>query len=203
MCCATGGSAAELGALLQPHSCAAARSLTPPPFLDEDPFLYIDPRGNWHSESTPAGKGARGGAVHVVFSSFTLPLLPPPQLVLYHVYRTGPVGGDAHNCLPGHDGSVVSGLFFSIDGYTWATVSSSPYGNVVDLTDGTQQLLTTRERPKLLFNAAGEPTHLSNGVCPSPGGFNTPFSCPQVSTGCVDCKYLNWDFTNISPLKIA
>ena len=63
-----------------------------------------------------------------------------------------------------------------------------PYLNVVDLADGTQQLLTTRERPKMIFNEAGEPTHLSNGVCPSPGNFNTPISCPDVSTGCVDCK---------------
>ena len=63
-----------------------------------------------------------------------------------------------------------------------------PYGNVVDLKGGSQQLLTTRERPKMLFNSAGEPTHLFNGVCPSPGNFTTPFSCPTVSTGCVDCK---------------
>ena len=63
-----------------------------------------------------------------------------------------------------------------------------PYLNVVDLADGSSQLLTTRERPKLIFNAAGDPTHLSNGVCPSPGNWNTPISCPEVSTGCVDCK---------------
>lgn len=107
---------------------------------------------------------------------------------MYHVYRTGPRGGDAHNCLPGHDGAVVSGHYFSVDGWTWATSPTSPYGNVIDLADGTQQLLTTRERPKLLFNAAGEPTHLSNGVCPSPGNFNTPFSCPSVATGCVDVR---------------
>jgi len=137
----------------------------------EDPFLYIDARGNWH--------------------------------VIYHVYRTGPVGGDAHNCLPGHDGAVVSGHYFSADGLDWRTSPTMPYGNVVDLDDGSQLLLTTRERPKMLFNAMGEPTHLSNGVCPSPGNFSTPFSCPKVSTGCVDCKYNDWDFTNVSPLQLT
>jgi hypothetical protein len=169
----------------------------------EDPFLYIDARGNFH--------------------------------ILYHVYRTGPVGGDAHNCLPGHDGAVVSGHYFSLDGLKWQTSATMPYGNVIALADGSSQLLTTRERPKMLFNAEGEPTHLSNGVCPSPGGFNTPFSCPTVSTGCVDCKCAcrcargrasrahayasetapsvtlpftslqadnDWDFTNVSPLDI-
>lgn len=63
-----------------------------------------------------------------------------------------------------------------------------PYINVLTLADGSTQLLTTRERPKMVFNAAGDPTHLSNGVCPSPGNWQTPISCPDVSTGCVDCK---------------
>ena len=113
---------------------------------------------------------------------------PPARARVLQVYRTGPRGGDAHNCAPGHDGAVVSGHYFSTDGLAWRTSPTMPYGNVVDLADGSQQLLTTRERPKMLFNAAGEPTHLSNGVCPSPGNFSTPFSCPTVDTGCVDCK---------------
>ena len=89
-----------------------------------------------------------------------------------------------------------------MDGLAWRTSPTMPYGNVVTLADGTTQLLTTRERPKMIFNAAGDPTHLSNGVCPSPGNWNTPVACPEVSTGCVDCKYADWDFTNVSPLKI-
>jgi hypothetical protein len=132
----------------------------------EDPFFFIDPRGQWH--------------------------------IIYHVYRTG--GASAHNCTPGEDGAVVSGHYFSPDGLTWHTSPTMPYINVVDLADGTSQLLTTRERPKMIFNAAGDPTHLSNGVCPSPGNWKTPISCPDVSTGCVDCKYSFWDFTNVSPL---
>jgi len=92
--------------------------------FSEDPFFFIDPRGNWH--------------------------------VLYHVYRTG--GAEAHNCLPGHDGSIVSGHYFSNDGFTWRSSAIEPYGNVIDLSDGTQMLVTTRERPKMIFNAAGDPT---------------------------------------------
>lgn len=134
----------------------------------EDPFFFIDARGNWH--------------------------------ILYHVYRTG--GESAHNCTPGNDGAVVSGHYFSQDGLSWITSPTMPYLNVITLADGTNQLLTTRERPKMIFNSDGEPTHLSNGVCPSPGNWNTPISCPQVQTGCVDCKYNDWDFTNVSPLNI-
>jgi hypothetical protein len=117
--------------------------------------------------------------------------------ILYHVYRTGPVGGDAHNCLPGHDGAVVSGHYFSEDGLAWFTSPTQPYGNTIALDDGSTMLLTTRERPKMLFNAAGEPTHLSNGVCPSPGGFNTPFACPTVSTGCT------FNVHNAAPARCA
>ena len=172
----------------------------------EDPLFWIDARGNFH--------------------------------IIYHVYRTG--GASAHNCTPGNDGAVVSGHYFSRDGFTWRAAGVSPYGNVIDLADGSQQLLTTRERPKFIFNAAGDPTHLSNGVCPSPGNFDTPVSCPEVATGvrgrassaltgmpvdrslrplyrlptlrralssrrikqCVDCKYDDWDFTNVSPLVV-
>jgi hypothetical protein len=134
----------------------------------EDPFFWIDARGNFH--------------------------------VIYHVYRTG--GASAHNCTPGNDGAVVSGHYFSRDGFVWRAAGVAPYGNVIDLADGSQQLLTTRERPKMVFNAAGDPTHISNGVCPSPGNFDTPVSCPEVATGCVDCKYDDWDFTNVSPLAI-
>lgn len=122
---------------------------SPLPGNYEDPFLFIDARGNWH--------------------------------VIYHVYRTG--GISAHTCVPPYDGSVVAGHYFSKDGFVWHAASIAPYGNVIDLVDGSQQLLTTRERPKMIFNAGGDPTHLSNGVCPSPGNFNTPVSCPQVSTG--------------------
>jgi hypothetical protein len=39
-------------------------------------------------------------------------------------------------------------------------------------------------------------THLFNGVC-------SAANCPNgPSTGCVDCKYANWDYTLIQPLAI-
>ena len=81
--------------------------------------------------------------------------------MIYHVYRTG---ASAHNCTPGNDGAVVSGHYFSRDGLTWHAASQSPYGNVIALEGGGRQLLTTRERPKLLFNVAGDPTHLASAA---------------------------------------
>ena len=201
----------------RPSSAAGAGSTlhiaTSPngPFLPANPLPscnnpapWLHSNGTWYvvcnGFSLYSAAGIQGPWVHVtdISASDSTPLpgnYEDPLLfldargnwhVIYHVYRTS--GADAHNCLPGHDGSVVAGHYFSTDGFTWRGARVSPYGNVLQLADGTQQLLTTRERPKLLFNSAGEPTHLSNGVCPSPGNFNTPISYPQVSTGCVDCK---------------
>jgi hypothetical protein len=42
--------------------------------------------------------------------------------------------------------------------------------------------------------AQGRITHLVNGVCSAPACPNGP------PTGCVDCKYANWDYTLIQPL---
>ena len=56
--------------------------------------------------------------------------------------------------------------------------------------------VATRERPKLRFDEHGVPTHLLNGVC-------SVANCPAgPPTGCVDCKYHNWDFTLVAPLDV-
>ena len=57
---------------------------------------------------------------------------------------------------------------FSEDGYTWYLASSDPYDFNLHWTDGTGATLTKkvarRERPHLVFNSAGDPAFLSNGV---------------------------------------
>lgn len=119
----------------------------------EDPFLYVDARGNWH--------------------------------LLFHVY-TLDVPATCVN-------STVSGHWFSPDGLSWTASPTAPFGNNVAFTDGSAMTVATRERPKLLFNSAGEPTHLVNGVT---GGAS---HC--APTPCVNCKYNYWDFTLVQPLN--
>ena len=53
--------------------------------------------------------------------------------------------------------------------------------------------VATRERPKLLFNAAGEPTHLINPVC------SAPQCAPQPA---IDCKNSFHDYTLVVPLAV-
>jgi hypothetical protein len=100
---------------------------------------------------------------------------------------------------------VVSGHYFSADGHRWHASTVAPFGNTVELLAGAkeeqdqeqqqqqqQQLFSTLERPKLLLDQDGNPTHLSNGAC-------TEASCGGP---CANCKYDCMDFTNVSPLDM-
>jgi len=72
----------------------------------------------------------------------------------------------------------------------------SPYGTQVEMSDGTTVTVATRERPKMWFDKNGKKTHLFNGVC-------SAAACPNgPSTGCVDCKYSDWDYTLVQPLDV-
>jgi hypothetical protein len=75
---------------------------------------------------------------------------------LFHVY--------AEVVEPTCASSNVSAHAFSEDGVTWHYSPLQPYTTTVTLTDGTSFITPTRERPKLLFGADGEPTHLFNGA---------------------------------------
>eukprot|EP01047_Picozoa_sp_COSAG01_P036551 COSAG01_NODE_2858_length_6960_cov_31.694797_3_plen_427_part_00 len=110
--------------------------------------------------------------------------------VISHVYR---MDSDAKICTPGHNGSVVSGHYFSEDGHNWHASAVAPFGNTVTLTDNSTQLFSTLERPKLLFDDEGNPTHLSNGAC----------TIPSCGGPCANCKYNCIDFTRVSPLDMA
>jgi hypothetical protein len=75
------------------------------------------------------------------------------------------------------------------------------YFNTANVSDGSVVQMSTRERPKLLFGADGEPTHLYNGVCPTPNCF------PQAA---IQCKVQGlgpqqgyWDHTLVVPLDYS
>ena len=110
--------------------------------------------------------------------------------VLWHVYNYTEHPPHGHECRD----STVSAHSFSTDGITWHTGRTQPYGTTARRADGVTAQFATRERPKLRFDEQGRMTHLLNGVC---GVENCPAGPP---TGCVDCKYANWDFTLVAPL---
>lgn len=69
----------------------------------------------------------------------------------------------------------------------------SPYGTHIHVTGG-DVVVSTRERPKLFFDASGQMTHLFNGVCAAP-------ACPGQAP-CVNCKTHYWDYTLVAPLAV-
>lgn len=112
--------------------------------------------------------------------------------LLYHVYNTHENPPHGHECF----NSTVSAHGFSVDGFTWYTSPTQPYGTQIELTTGETITVATRERPKLYIDSTGRKTHLFNGVC-------SASSCPAgPPTGCVDCKYANWDYTLVQPLVL-
>jgi hypothetical protein len=112
--------------------------------------------------------------------------------LIYHVYNTHENPPHGHECF----NSTVAAHAFSEDGYVWHMSAVPPYGTQVELSDGSVITVATRERPKLYFDESGKKTHLFNGVCSAP-------ACPDgPPTGCVDCKYNNWDYTLIQPLDV-
>ena len=86
----------------------------------EDPYLWIDKRGNWH--------------------------------IINHAYSNLQYNACAT--------SYVSSHFFSTDGKDWAW-SSQPYPHEVQYDDGTSHIYTTLERPSLVLDASGVPTHIT------------------------------------------
>lgn len=76
------------------------------------------------------------------------------------------------------DPTSISGHSFSSDGLAWHTSCVQPYFNTANVSDGSVVQMSTRERPKLIFGPDGEPTHLINGVCP------TPHCPPQAAIQC-------------------
>merc|ERR1712083_964637 len=85
--------------------------------------------------------------------------------LLFHAYETGEPGFTCAN-------STVSAHLFSNDGFLWHTVDVQPFGTQVELVSGGTMLLSTRERPKLLFSSDGQPTHLFSGASAMPNCWN-------------------------------
>ena len=112
--------------------------------------------------------------------------------LLYHVYNTTENPPHGHECV----NSTVSAHAYSLDGFHWFVSPHQPYTTQILLTSGETITVATRERPKLWFDKHGQVTHLFTAVCGAPNCPNGP------PTGCVDCKFDNWDYTLVQPLDV-
>ena len=92
----------------------------------------------------------------------------------------------AYNSSSGRKTALTAGHYFSRDLVTWHASSIAPYTTTVHHTDGSSVTYNSLERPKLLFDRSGEPTHLVNGV-----------SRPGATNG---CKNGDHTFTFVQPI---
>ena len=139
--------------------------------------------------------GAGGGVLGRYEDPFMYQDVRSNWHVIYHVYNVsdGASGGPGA-CL----NATVSGHIFSQDGHSWHPAAAQPYSSQVVLSDGRHITVSTRERPNIFFDAAGQMTHLFNAVCSASGD-----SCAaHTGTGCVDCKYEKWDYNLVAPLAV-
>lgn len=103
---------------------------------------------------------------------------------LFHAFTTDPSPAPPQSCA----GALVSAHAFSGDGgLSWARSDTPPFGNEVALSGGGGPLVVaTRERPKLVLDAARTPIALFTGA-------SAVQTCPPAS--CCGCKYDGWSFT--------
>ena len=113
----------------------------------------------------------------------------------------------SHTGPPRHDADqpsiVVSIHGFSRDGIAWFWSASQPYGSTIHFEDGSSAHHATAERPKLVLNGHGQPTHLINGLTNWPWPCN---GCPakgnsQVCNKCKLTKGKDYTYTIMRRLK--
>lgn len=112
----------------------------------------------------------------------------------HQFFHTYTMSCDTPRCDP----TSISGHSFSQDGLVWYGSCVQPYFNTANVSDGSVVQMSTRERPKLLFNAEGGPIALSNGICPMPNCY--PQAAIQCKVQGIDAHTGYWDHTLIVPL---
>lgn len=112
----------------------------------EDPFV-------WYASSSLGGHNGLGRG---------------PYHMIMHGFRMGMVNRTCANVSPGDAGNAYGAYATAPSPFgPWAFQEARvAYTATVHFSDGTSTCLDRRERPHLLLNDKGLPTHLYNGVCP-------------------------------------
>ena len=86
----------------------------------------------------------------------------------------------------GHQGggyAAAGGHAFSPDGLTWTFSAAPAYYTTVNTSDGQAHQYSRRERPHLVFNGEGAPTHLSTSLWVGPADHTVTFVQAIATTG--------------------
>lgn len=71
-----------------------------------------------------------------------------------------------------HAWDDIGGHAYSEDGFHWTYAPTKAYSTKVTIESGEVIDYGRRERPRLIFDKKGNPTHIVNGACGLPGPFN-------------------------------
>ena len=107
---------------------------------------------------------------------------------------------------------LVSGHAYSTDLETWHySMGRQPFDPSVVYTDGTVQNFSTFERPHLVFDSSGNPTHTVHGVSPVWAQYLDHHPCqvcparPGSQSSCVVCKssqHYSYTYTMTQELEV-
>lgn len=131
-----------------PYEIITSRDITNCTHCQEDPFMWIDKRKNWHV------------LYHRMFDNGT-------DCNGYPSFH--PDGKLPSNPCKSPEGLWSMGHSYSKDGIVWSPIVRAA-NTTAQLADGTSVTFTSRERPKLIMAADGSPGWLSNAVQPFQAG---------------------------------
>lgn len=104
---------------------------------------------------------------------------------------------------------LVAGHAYSDDLHTWHLNMEPTFDSQITFANGTVQYFATMERPHLIFNDAGVPTHTVHGVSPIWDQFGEPCNVCDARPGsqhsCVVCKTskgYDWTYTLVQKLRV-
>lgn len=144
----------------------------PSPIMFPNGSVLMLGRDDWNSVGRIVAPGWRGPytlqslvgpAPYTVEDPF---LYRDPRGAFHALFHGGPQGG-------GYSGAGAHA--FSTDGGHWTFSASPAYSTAVNTSDGRQHAHSRRERPHLLFDGEGWPTHLSTSLWVGPADHTVTF----------------------------
>lgn len=128
---------------------------------------------------------------------------------LSHVYTATRTCGNTSASSITSECNYISGHLFSRNGINWTVSDIEPYSFNISYSDGTGEIVATRERPKLLFDrATKEPTHIYTAVANLPkSSACTRCDAKKPAGACIMCKitppFDRHTYTQVRPLRLA
>jgi len=138
-------------------------------FLIDNPAPYIRPDGSVLMLGRDGGSTCRSITAPSWNGPYTLgPMIGDKDVPVEDPFLYQDTRGAFHALFHGgkQGGGVVNAGYhwFSADGLTWNASSKTAYTTIVNNIDGTTTRYNRRERPHMIFDHTGAPTHLYTGV---------------------------------------